>query len=73
MSSKRADSVESNEGSPNGIIDIRKGGKVTGYRSNNKRTNATNSVVFDEKQMMSVKVMRSTLEKATSRKNREKT
>ena len=49
-----------------GIVDIRTGNGANSAKSNRKmKNNLTNSpgVVFDEKQMMTVKIMRSTLEK----------
>jgi hypothetical protein len=64
---ERADSVESSErGISAGIVDIRTsatGGNKGVFRGVKKNTLISNSVVFDEKQMMTVKVMRNTLEK----------
>ena len=58
-----------------GIIDIRtpatgSGGGVVGFsRTQKKRLQPSyKDIVFDEKQMMSVKVARNTLEKPTTRK-----
>jgi hypothetical protein len=56
-----------------GIVDIRTGNGVNSAKSNRKmKNNQTNSpgVIFDEKQMMTVKIMRSTLEKVVSKKVR---
>ena len=68
MSKDRGESVESSErgGIATGIVDIRTsatGGTKGVYRGVKKNNQIANSVVFDEKQMMSVKVMRNTLEK----------
>ena len=72
--------MESIEGSAGaiaaqGIVDIRTsatGGAMKGTMRK-KGQGISNSIVFDEKQMMSVKVMRSTLERGQNpvRKNRE--
>jgi pseudouridine-5'-phosphate glycosidase len=67
VSNERGESVDSSEGGiATGIVDIRTSatGGIKGVsRGVKKGQNISNSVVFDEKQMMSVKVMRNTLEK----------